>query len=289
MSDTQTIPSPLYHYTSVQTLKSIIATRTMRATRYNQMNDRAEVDIGVALLRDAIRRHDVAAEDQDYKAFLLSGVESFQEEPLDVYVLSLSAEDDSLDQWRAYTPEGGVAVGFNSKAVQRGFLIDITSRVGGEKVDDPIRLDPENRLMQCRYTDKNGGLDLSDLVADRFFKPSSYPAMFRRESPFAQQLFVSSLSVMVYRTICSLKHGAFRSEREWRCVNYRPSADKYPVKLSEDNRHYIEMTFDPSSFIEEVWISPHGDTAGIERAISYLRQQHNLSFEVRQSKIPFQG
>jgi len=168
-------------------------------------------------------------------------------------------------------------------------LVDITPRVGGKSVDNAIRPDPANQLIKCLYTDEGGRLDLGAVVQQRFFQPNKYPAMFGRTEPLARNIFLATLSVSIYQTICSIKHGAYKSEAEWRCVNFRPDKNDYPVKLSETNRFCIELEFDPSDFIKEVWISPNGDTAGIERAVTHLKQQCDSRFGIEKSKIPFRG
>jgi len=283
------IPDILYHYTSIESFKKIIESQNIRATRYDQMNDMSEVQLGLKILLEAVKKYKTDDSFLDYKKFLISGIEGYREETLEVYVLSLSAVEDSLDQWRAYAPRGGVAIGFDYKKVQKGFLLDITRKVGGVQVKNPIRPDPANRLMRCQYTDNNGNLDLRSVVAKRFFKPNSYSELFKRQESIAQKIFYSLLSVTIYQTICSIKHGAYASEKEWRCVNYRPDPNDYPVKISETNRLYIEMEFDPKVFIKEVWISPHGDRIAYERAVAYFKQKDDLRFSIKNSKIPFRG
>ena len=280
-------PDILYHYTSIESFKKIIESRKIRATRYDQMNDISEIELGLKLFLDTVKNYQVDSALRDYKKFLISGIESYKEDTLEVYVLSLSGDEDSLDQWRAYTPNGGVAIGFDYKKVQEGFLLDITRKADGRQVENPIRPNPANRLMECLYTDKDGYLDLKLIVAERFFKPNSYGALFTRQEPLSQSILCASLSVMIYQTICSIKHGAYTSEKEWRCVNYRPDKNDYPIKLSETNRWYIEMKFDPKEFIKEVWISPHGNKESYESAVAYFKQKDDLCFAIENSKIPF--
>jgi Protein of unknown function (DUF2971) len=281
-------PSTLYHYASIDNFKKIIASGRIRASRYDQLNDTTEIQFGVDKLLEAVHNHQVVNSLLDYKAFLIAGIEGYKE-TLDVYLLSLSSAADSLDQWRAYAPRGGVAIGFDFELVSTGFLCDITSRIGGIRVNDPIRPDPSNRLMRCEYADRNGNIDLRSIVADRFFQSHSYPAMFALQEAGASKYFHASLSTMIYRTICSIKHGAFASEAEWRCVNYRPNRGHYPVGTTEMNRSFIELAFDPATFVKEVWISPHGDKAECDTAVRNLRQRDNLRFAIMNSMIPFRG
>jgi len=276
----------LYHYTSIEAFRKIVESQKIRATRYDQMNDASEVKLGIDNLLEAVKKHET---DDSFRDYLISGIEGYKEGTLEVYILSLSDAADSLDQWRAYAPNGGVAIGFDRKMVKKGFLCDITRKIGGQQVKNPIGPDLNNRLMRCQYTDKKGYLDLRSVVEERFFKPNSYGALFKRKESIAQSIFSASLSVMIYQTICSIKHGAYASEMEFRCVNYRPDPDDYPVKLSETNRFYIEMTFVPKVFIKEVWISPHGDREACERAVAFFKQKGDLRFSIKNSEIPFRG
>ena len=231
-------PTVLYHYTSIDSFKNIVRERRIRATRYDQMNDTSEIRLGVERLLEAVRKHDVADDLREYKEFLISAIDDYRLSTLEVYVLSFSAAVDSLDQWRAYAKHGGVAIGFDFEKVQKGFLCDITPHVGGQQVENPMRPDCQNRLVPCEYTDENGRLDLQPIVDDRFFREHSLPAMFRDSGSNAilQALLPPFLGFAVYQTICCVKHGAYLSEKEWRCVNWCPDAEDYPVRLSETNR-----------------------------------------------------
>ncbi len=136
-----TVPDILYHYTSIEAFKSIIETKKMRATRYDQMNDTGELQLGVRNLLEAVNGHRGGGSPAVFEDWLVSEIQEFGRGTLDVYVLSLSAVADSLDQWRAYSRNGGVAIGFDSAKVQKGFLIDITRKAGGLRVPNPIRPD----------------------------------------------------------------------------------------------------------------------------------------------------
>ncbi len=289
MNANRTAPDLLHHYTSVNGLRSILDSRKIRATRYDQMNDTSELRIGQQSLLRAVREYEVADALREYKEFLVSGIEGFGDEPLDVYVLSLSEDGDSLDQWRAYAPQGGVAIGFDFQQLQRGFLCDITRRAGGCDVKNPIRPDPAIQLIRCKYTDRNGSIDLRPLVEERFFREDSYCALYTRQEPLARHLFLAALSVAIYQTICGIKHGAYAQEQEWRCVCFRRDPSDYPIRLSESNRWYIELPFAPKDYVREVHISPHGDQEACERIVRYFMQRDGLGISIHKSSIPFHG
>jgi hypothetical protein len=184
-------------------------------------------------------------------------------------------------------PNGGVAIGFSFTKVQKGFLIGISQDSDETHVENAIQPSLDNPLLPCRYTDKNGQLDVGPIVAEHFFKENLWAAMFARHPEHWS--FAATLSVAIYRIVCSIKHGAYATEREWRCVNFCPDPNRYPVRLSETNRFFIELAFDPKEFVKEVWISPHGDVGGFERALNYTKQENDLDFTIEKSKIPFRA
>lgn len=288
MSENQSGPPKiLYHYTSIETFKSILGTKKIRATRYDQMNDGGELQFGVSQLLQSLRLRNVEKADEQYMQFLIREVEGFVDAALRVYILSLSGAADALEQWRAYAPNGGVAIGFNSEEVVKGFLIDITHNVDGFPAENPVRPNPGNQLMRCQYSDASGAFEQPDSLVEKFFTPNGYRAMFGREDRIGVDIFRASLSAAVYRFVSTVKHGAYRHEQEWRCVNVNLDSVAYPVQLSDKNRHFIELPFDACDYVKEVWLSPHGDTIGIRNAVEHLKQSLDLKYEIKSSTIPY--
>ncbi|GAB5444340.1 MAG: DUF2971 domain-containing protein [Fuerstiella sp.] len=287
--ETSRLPKLLYHYTSIEAFKSIIDSRKMRASRYDQMNDDGELKFGVKQLLHSLERRSVCDEDGEYAEFLTEGIRSFESQTLDVYVLSLSAAGDNLEQWRAYCPCGGVAIGFDSKWVQKGFLVDVTRSAGGGQIENPVRPNPANQLLKCKYSRKDGTFASPERLTDHFFVKDSYAETFRRmhKYPGMQHIFMASLSASIYRSISQIKHGAYKAEKEWRSVNSNRDPNDYPEKLNEKNRFYIEYSFDPADYINNVCIAPHGDTQGALNAVEFLRATHGLGYSITRSSIPF--
>ena len=295
MSDTEPekIPDILYHYTSVDAFKSIMTSEKIRATRYDQMNDHGEFQFGVKHLLKSLMDREVERIDEEYKEFLIEGVQSFEEEKLEAFILSLSSVADSLEQWRAYSPNGGVAIGFDSDKVRKGFLIGSPRKVRSTSIESLRTLFPGNQLMRCAYSKSDGVFEWPATLVDKFFKPNSYPAIFRQEPDaiireLAKSFFRSGIRMEIYRSIATMKHGAYRNEEEWRSVSVNLDAEDYPVQLSEKNRFFIEFPFEASGYIKEVWLSPHGDVDGARNAAEYLKQCFGLSYDIKCSAIPYQ-
>lgn len=283
------LPKILYHYTSLEAFKSIIDSRKMRASRYDQMNDHGELQFGVEHLLHSLEMRNVSDEDSKYAEFLTEGIQSFRSHAFDVYVLSLSAAGDNLEQWRAYCPSGGIAIGFDPKKVLKGFLTDVTRRAGGGPIENPIRPDPSNQLLKCKYSRKDGTFSSPLQLTDKFFEKNIYAAAFQRmhNYPGMRDVFIATLSASIYRAICTIKHGAYKAEKEWRSVNWRPDAIDYPQRLSEKNRYFIQYSFNAKGYIKDVCIAPHGDTQGALNVVEFLKKTHGLGYSITRSSIPF--
>jgi len=107
-------PETIYHYTSLQGLKSIIETQKIYCTNINFLNDKKEYKYGVDLIRCIIENF----KGEDSNILILKMVE----ENIDLifnserYVTCFSKNGDLLSQWRAYANHGkGVAIGFDFK------------------------------------------------------------------------------------------------------------------------------------------------------------------------------
>lgn len=289
MGDKPREPKALYHYTSTNAFKAIVENGVMRASRYDQMNDHGEFQFGVDKFLESLAVRDVPQQDMAYFNFLKEGVEAFRKTIHDVYLVSFSAAADSLEQWRAYCPKGGVAIGFKTKAAKTGFLRDISGRFPDKLIENPLRADQRIRLKKCHYSNKNGHFTQIEDLSDAAFAVQSFPDMFRQlqHQPEMGAFFSPLLSASLFSTIPFIKHGAYRAEKEWRFVNSHSDERDYPVRLSDTNRFYIELKFLPQKCISEVWISPHGDTRGAENAAEYIRRKFNLKYEIKRSTIPF--
>src|SRR5262249_46151664 len=156
---------------------------------------------------------------------------------LKVYVLSLTDAVDSKPHWKRYARQG-VAIGFDRKAVLKGFQCDKLRPVGAPGIDR----DPSNSLKRCRY---EGSFDLQTLVAERFFGPNSYVAAFANPNARAHLSLYATMAVSIYQMICTIKRHPFKDEKESRVVHINPSRDVYPVRRDRNHRSFIRMRFDP--------------------------------------------
>jgi hypothetical protein len=176
---------------------------------------------------------------------------------LKVYVLSLTEIQDSCYHWANY---GNVAIGFSGEMIHKGFFVSMKHRFPGAD-ENELRPEPAH-WTTCRYQKK---FDLPAFVADKFFNPRGYPTKFRRHRG-CDGWMASTLAVSVYQAICSIKQPKFHREVEKRCMRINPDEREYPVEV-EGDRRFIEMRFDPATYIQELWAGPNCDRAACEALV----------------------
>lgn len=105
----QDVKEIIYHYTSLETLISIINNQTLWATNHRFLNDRSEYKHGISLILELIKTQKPSK--NLYLKTLIPELEKISE--YDRYVTCFSNNGDLLSQWRAYSNNGkGVSIGF---------------------------------------------------------------------------------------------------------------------------------------------------------------------------------
>lgn len=107
----------LYHYTTPAGLIGIVENRILWATDVFYLNDSEEFALGIQIARNYLKSKLEDRTNNESKIgrleWLLGQLKNIgPSRKTDVYVSSLSEEDDQLSQWRAYCSGGGFAIGF---------------------------------------------------------------------------------------------------------------------------------------------------------------------------------
>jgi hypothetical protein len=105
MSNPLTIPDDLlHHYTNQTGLLGIIQTKSIWASKIQYLNDTSEFFHGLSIASQLLTSHEKSASDDSFArhcAALRSHLKRI--EGINVFVVSLSASEDLLSQWRAYS------------------------------------------------------------------------------------------------------------------------------------------------------------------------------------------
>jgi hypothetical protein len=101
-------PKVVYHYTSLEGLIGIIENKAVWMTDYGYLNDRQELNYGVSLVSETLKKMLETDIPPSVKELLSEWEKNIQKVPNRVCISSFSSDSDSLSQWRAYGP---VAIG----------------------------------------------------------------------------------------------------------------------------------------------------------------------------------
>lgn len=276
------VPAILYHYTSFDVFRKIMESERVRATHYSELNDTSEIVMAQEILARSLEAYNSSTH-PDTIPFLSEVVAWFGRGELNTFLFSLSEESDSLYQWRAYCPEGGVAIGFRPQA------LDVHFRTESRTTEDNGSWGLESwELVKCRYLSPDDSIDMQPFLSniDRVIREiSQEPHVSVRD--WKGIILGHSAYSEVEKFCCSIKHRAYASEKEWR--NFSTLGKKTPltVQLDERNRRFVEMPFVARDVIEEVVISPHGDERQGRSLAQHFKDSMGLSYEIKYSEIPF--
>jgi hypothetical protein len=186
-----------YHYTTQEGLLGILSTQELWATDIRCFNDARELQL---VFDTAMSRvpHPFAVEAGTMQDFYRSlhhslTIQSISDGTAGPWVISFSADGDTLSQWRAYSSPVGYALGFEVALPSPSF--------------DP----PEVSLVECQY-DQSALENAVDSALSRIL--DAYDANPTAESRELGSSFGSELASLAP----AHKHHGFREESEWRVV-----------------------------------------------------------------------
>lgn len=297
-------PDRLYHYASIEAFKGIIDSKSLRMTKYDLMNDPQEVEWAKYIIKDSLIAYNCPEEYTEFKDFLLKSLEEYKD--LQLYVASFSEEADYLEQWRAYTPNGGVSIGFDFKELNKGFIQEHMPEGEYDKTKGIVKTSkggitsvrPPGNLYQCKYDTPQARRVIKNEL-ESWFSPNTYAEMFTRlqrgdlkgksqlGEKFLDWIFHAGLGQSIYNIVGTTKHKAYSGEREWRWININPATENFSQRLDEKNRLYVTGVFHPCDCIKEVWTSPHGDKRTIRCVVEHYKEKYELDFIIHESTIPY--
>ena len=272
-------PDILYHYTSLEKMISIFNSpeKKLRAGHYSQMNDWAEVLLGLSLLEKRISLFD----NNEIKDLLVD-IEEIRNKKSSCYIFSLTEKKDLLSQWRAYTSSnGGVCIGFSSAVLS---AIDNLYLVPCSYTNEDRKIDLKNIFDVAKFRATEEGKKILMEQEKKDSKYISYLLSFRQAKYKVEYTLEDLVEVAT-----TVKDYGFFEEQEWRLVSWNNSQVQ-EINTPEGKR-YIEFDFCPERWIQEIVISPHGDKQKIRNLLNYYQNWGLLSNNctINESRIPFRG
>lgn len=253
----RTLAPRLFHYTSAEGFAGILSTRELWLTHSSFLNDALEReyqrDVVTDFLRslpsinDAIRTFAIG-----YVSRYLSGI--------DECVGSFAGSGDQLSLWRAYGSAGGYSIGFET--------------------NDLVRIAGLPHVLPVEY-ERDHQLELLGLAAKSLIESEGWAT-----SPANEHDRGFVVSVLMSTVAQSFKSIAFRDEQEARIIRRRV-VPRWPIHFRTLRgllTPYIKQPLWNEAIavpIHEVFCSPLGEAALLEKAATMFVNQMGLPAEVR--------
>lgn len=273
----------LYHYTGPTGLIGIISDQQIWATNIHYLNDRREFMLARKYASAEARR--ILPGHSGIESRFLESIANMGENlgaNSYVFVFCMSAEKDSLSQWRAYGPQpGGYAV---------GFTVELLKKVAEDHSFD---------LVKCIYDSSRARRVLRRFVRESLERFEAELEDIDCTGKTEKELLQDHRAVL-FRNLARLapcfKDPAFQEEQEWRLVSqpiaptdpgvgFRPGVS-FPIPF-----YRLPIGSSPLP-IERVVVgpAPAGDKTWYSTAVeSLMKSAGRGNFGVSQSSIPYRA
>jgi Protein of unknown function (DUF2971) len=208
----------LYHYTTLEGLKGIIANRSIWCTQIYCLSDPFEFEYGRELILNKLNEF-IEKERNDLIKKILIGLQGFSGyagrlSTHNIFIACFCEKDNLLSQWRGYAAKGG---GYNL-----GISFDTGTKLCNdvEKIEDtiPVNLrkviyDPQeqNRIIELFLNMLIEGIKKAELNWKK------YSVQFGIDIESQVELPASNILADM---MISMKNPAFVEEKEWRLVRF---------------------------------------------------------------------
>lgn len=286
------IEKPLYHFTDLNAMKSIIENGNLWLTRFDFLNDTEEIKYMIQIIGDSLVKNknemtafierclcivdfcfgnksdDSISEDEKKIALLIKDSLS------NIYVLSTSEKDDNLSLWHYYAAGTGCSIKINSKDLKAHFA-GYNSPVSNKSA--PIFMNKIN------YTD-----DVSQLRSLKTLQ-----TIFKNDFLTEEHKKYIACVHIIYEGIF-IKNPNMAQEEEFRVAVIAPAfhKDNQVVTKFRVSKNtfipYIELNIGPRASIQEIRIAPLNKTDIAKKGLEeFLRNKgfNNATEMVKVSAI----
>ena len=307
----------VYHYTDIGGFIGIMKNKELWASHIAFMNDRSEYIHGKELFRKKLTKKlgDVKDGEQTVLQNVLSSLDNeassdsiFPTTGKDVFSVSFTYSRDSLEMWRGYGKETGIAIGFDwSKCHSVPGMCLIRKEVYQkllEKYDaKPEQVRPGGSLLffpvPVMYED-----DKKDALVDRAIELGLN--CFKKQADISESTAILSasefLSDLIFKLNPLLKHYGFKGEEECRFVDNFMANHKEEYHIHYRNRGGIilpyvvykmmDLTCKPLEELPicEIVVGPGLKQEKVVDSIKYFLEKNGMGYlvdKVQASSIPY--
>jgi len=245
----------IYHYTSLDVLKKILTSKTLRFTKINSLNDTSEYKFGIQLLKNKISEFENNNKIENKLDLSLLDRFSFVES---LYSLSFTENGDDLAFWNSYYVDKNIpiSIGFMSKETfNKDFIINRCI------YDDPYPIMGTERYQWFRSI-----FDVRNIL----------------------QLSKNKEYIQITFQTAHIKHKAFEIEKEWRAISF-VSKDSLAGKFNRNGKEieYFDQYFNINS-IREIIIGPCSHQEKNFKEVTSIISENNIQCLVIKSTIPLE-
>ena len=269
-------PSHIYHYTSLEGLVGILTSRKFFLSDVMASSDRSEIRHGFELANEVLRSrvaHALCKSILDtlvHHQFLRIGETMFE------YAVCFCPGSDVLTQWRAYSADGGFALGVDFGKV-------VTSAVAAGFGISKMLYDHQRQAALLEST-----LDHATSLFDRL--NTQIALLPAAEAQDCRNKFAFEVEMSLVKSILRFKNEAFQSENEWRILAFENkdclTADR--LKFRARGRTvipYIELPFSPD-LVTHIYRSPGPWPRSIEHGVRRLSASIGPHVLCETSRLP---
>lgn len=283
----------IYHYTNCDALVNIVRDRGFWLSQSTYMNDSTEIEHGTEIACDIVDRLAKKPRYDPMRGILGEVLRQLRPpRPSDYYIACFTLEEDSLEQWRAYSPTGGVN-------------IELSPTDHGTYGGD-LGVWPRMLLWRVFYDDADKRMFVFSLVrkylAEYVIDLEQYKD--NRAAMYEEEYARSIVSEIKFR-LPSFKHSAFASERELRLVVTRSETQRFAAihervrsgkiipylksnEWSEKVPPPADMPPPPPLNITSIIVGPQPERDLVIRSIRDFMQRNDYpEVDVRPSKVPY--
>lgn len=255
----------LYHYTGIGALLGIEKSKSLWASCIYFLNDGEEIIYAQRIFSELVesRINESNETEANFLSQFLEWSKPFNNLPYNIFIFSLSEEPSLLSQWRSYTPHGkGISIGFSPMVIEK--------------------IIKENNLIiaKCRY-ERHEHDEILNVLLERMlhtFRNYDFTQDKTKYAPGQEYYkFLEQFRGDVLQVFSTIKHPAFKEEKEWRLISkYFESYAIPEIKYREGASMLVPYT----EFKIERWHKKKEFARDVyfERVILGPSQHYNLSF-----------
>lgn len=277
------IPQDLYHYTTIEGFKGIIENNEIWMSNLFYLNDKSEYKFGVELLKKHLESYKNGFSILKATKYYVEALESaikYIEGKDSIFILSLTANNNLLSQWRGYTNNGiGINLGFNKKFFTKNKL----------------------NIYKCIYDINIQNKMISHIVTDSIFmfiaicdQKKIFENQDNRDLNEFDEAVTIAGNIFMDRAIlaCSLiKNSHFIEEDEWRVIYPNRDLEMNFLNKNLYLKPFIKYPIEKiDNIISEINIGPNPEQKLCEISINAFLKKHKITkAKVSCCEIPYRN